>query len=356
MRGDGLKIGSDGAAEIGLGHWVKTASAYLAAGNKIPLPVKHTDDPEANRGWARELFSEGDSLFATVDLVGEGIKLAGTCDVSVYSPTLAVDGEGNRFAHPIVHIALCTDPVITGLSGFVPIETSRGMEKFTTQVPVLKLQEQIMPDVLPVPAPVADPAAAGGTDPAEAIVAAIMEKVTAMVKDKTKTAQEKKVAFGDLMKKLEKALGVFEDATADPNTTAVDAAAVAASRAAQAAATPDPFMVGLARDKYTGKLDALVASGKITKAARDDLAAQYLADAPLTLALSSKSTAQLDGLIAALDKNVAAVGMGERTGPQSLALARNIPVGDEKAKSRAEAGKEIMAMTARAAGMPSAKT
>ena len=107
-----------------LRHWVLTCSRYLAAGNRIPVPATHTLDPEANRGWVVDVFAEGRSLYGVVDLVGEdGIKLAGTCDTSIYSPAEYVDGKGNRYVRPILHVALCTDPVIPGLSGFQPVET-----------------------------------------------------------------------------------------------------------------------------------------------------------------------------------------------------------------------------------------
>jgi len=333
-----------------LDHWVKTAAAYLSAGNKIPVPVTHTEDPEANRGWVVDVFAEGQSLFATMDLVGEaGIKLAGTCDVSIFSPPELVDGHGNKYTRPIVHVALCTDPVIPGLAGFVPIETSRGGTRETIKVPVLKLEQIQMPDPLnPMGSPAADPAAATGGDPAETIVSAITDKVISLVKDKTMTAQEKKAAFGDLMKKLEKALGIFEETPKPDAAPAADAAPFAASRAA----APDPFVVKLARENYTGKLDGLVAAGKITPAVRDDLVSQHLADAPLTLALSQKSTSQIDGLISALSKNASVVPAGERTGPQALALARSTPTGEDLKKNRTEAGKELATMTARAAGLP----
>ena len=122
-------------------HWVTTCSAYLSAGNKIPVPATHTDDPEANRGWVVDVFAEGESLYGVVDLVGEeGIKLAGTCDTSIYSPAEYVDGKGNRYVRPIVHVALCTDPVIPGLGGFVPIQASQDKQK-PACVPVLKLRE-----------------------------------------------------------------------------------------------------------------------------------------------------------------------------------------------------------------------
>jgi len=338
-----------------LTHWAKTAAAYLSAGNKIPVPATHTDNPEANRGWVVDVFAEGRSLFGTIDLVGEGIKLAGTCDVSIYSPPELVDGAGNRYVRPIVHVALCTDPVIPGLKGFVPIETSRGSTRETVQVPVLKLQETIMPDPLATLDPNAGSSGGGAGTPGDAIREAIKQQVIAIMDD---DSIDDVVAFKkikDLFKARAKALGVLESLnetteTADAATT--DTAAVAASRAAPA---PDPFVVKLARENYTGKLNALVAAGKITPAVRDDLTAQYLGDAPLTLALASKSTAQLDALVAALGKNAAVVALGERTGPQSLALARSTPVGDEVQKSREEAGKELLAMTARAAGLPTPK-
>ncbi|HUT12976.1 MAG TPA: hypothetical protein VMY42_20945, partial [Thermoguttaceae bacterium] len=94
------------------------------------------------------------------------------------------------------------------------------------------------------------------------------------------------------------------------------------------------------------------AAGKITPAVRDDLVSQHLADAPLTLALSQKSTSQIDGLISALSKNASVVPAGERTGPQALALARSTPTGEDLKKNRTEAGKELATMTARAAGLP----
>lgn len=252
-----------------LKHWAATCSAYLSAGNKIPVPVTHTDDPAANRGWVVDVWEDGKSLFGAIDLVGdEAIKLAGTTDVSIYSPAEHVDGKGNRYSRPILHVALCTDPVVPGLGGFVPVQSSRGPSQQPESVPVPVLVLELQGALPKMPDPSSDPnAPAPGGDPAEAIVAAITDKVMALVKDKSKTAQEKKAAFGDLMKKLEKALGVFEDAAA-PDAPAPDAPAgppVAASKASK----PDPFVVKLARENYTGKLNALVAAGSSRLSAAD---------------------------------------------------------------------------------------
>lgn len=205
---------------------------------------------------------------------------------------------------------------------------------------------------MPDPFPMSDPNAGSdspATTPGDAIREAIKQQVVAILDDDSidDAAAFKKIK--DLFKARAKALGVLESLD-EPKAEGVDAgaAAVAASRSA---AAPDPFLLNLARENYTGKLNALVAAGKITPAVRDDLVSQHLSDGPLTLALSSKSTSQLDGLVSALAKNAVAVPMGERTGPQSLALARSIPTGDEATKNRKEAGKELLAMTARAAGM-----
>ncbi len=104
-----------------LDHWVSVFRAMRAAGVRVPVPVTHTDDPEANRGWLVDLQRSGESLVGTIDLVGaDAIRLAGTCDVSIYSPAEHIDGHGNRYVRPILHVALCTDPVVPGLSPFQP--------------------------------------------------------------------------------------------------------------------------------------------------------------------------------------------------------------------------------------------
>lgn len=110
-----------------LRHWSLTAKKFLANGNKIPMPATHTDDPEANRGWVEEIFNDGRSLFGLCRFIGDdAIRMAGRSDVSIYSPAEAVDGKGNRYVRPILHVALCLDPVIGSLKPFEAIAASLG--------------------------------------------------------------------------------------------------------------------------------------------------------------------------------------------------------------------------------------
>jgi hypothetical protein len=117
----------------------------------------------------------------------------------------------------------------------------------------------------------------------------------------------------------------------------------------------DPMLLRLAGKSRKQDLEWLVAAGKITPAVRDKLARLHATDAALSLSLTPAGIDHFDALVAALAENGSVVPMGERTGPQSLALSRSIPVGDEQVRSRKEQGDALMAMTARAAGLKSAK-
>lgn len=205
-----------------------------------------------------------------------------------------------------------------------------------------------MPDTVPMPA---TPEAVGGK-PSDALKMAFKDQVHAVIDDDALDVPGKIKKIKQILQAQEKALGLIDpDAASKPAESEGDQVP-SGMTASREATKPDPFVVKLARENYTGKLDALVEARKITPAARDSIAKQYLADQPLSLALSTKNTDQLDGLIAALNLNVSAIGAGEKTGPQSLALTRSTPVGDETKKGREEGRKEIMAMTARAAGLP----
>jgi hypothetical protein len=296
----------------GIGRMAETFRRYTAAGNRVPLPIGHEnwEDPERNRGWAIDAFAEGDSLVGIVELVGDGIKLAGTSDVSIYAEPSFTDSKGNSYEWVIRHVALCTDPVILGLDGFVPLAASQNFQP--VQVPVLKLSGgSPMPDPTPNPTP-------AGADPAEAVVQAICDKVITLVKDKAKTAQEKKAAFGDMMKQLEKALGVFDSMNQPEPKPAADAPPAEPVAASQSV---PPVMLQLAGENRQMKIDRLVSVGKITPAVAADLKAGWTQGQALSLSLSEAGCKQFDALIGALDKNEAVLSFKEKTGPQSRAVA-----------------------------------
>ncbi len=315
-------------------HWVATCSAYLSAGNKIPVPATHTDDPEANRGWVVDVFAEGESLYGVVDLVGEeGIRLAGTCDTSIYSPAECVDGKGNRYLRPIVHVALCTDPVIPGLAGFVPIQASQDKQK-PACVPVLKLREpRTMPSDPMNPMPVqpgqAEPVHAEQppvtASPSEAIDEAAAQQLVEIFRDDSMDPKSKLKALGDLMKKHAKIRALLgeDDEEEDPSEPGGMCHSAKLSRSA--GRVPDPMLVKLAAENYGMKLDGLVAARKISPAVAKRLAAQYIGPNGQELALSlsqgPRGAAHLDGLILALNENTIVPETGEKSGPQTLVLS-----------------------------------
>jgi hypothetical protein len=104
-----------------LDHWAATFSRMREAGYKAPVPVGHEGaaDPEKNRGWLVDVYPEGDSLVGVIELHGEeAIKLAGVADTSIFTQKRFTDDKGQSYDWPILHVALCTDPVIQGLKPF----------------------------------------------------------------------------------------------------------------------------------------------------------------------------------------------------------------------------------------------
>jgi hypothetical protein len=96
-------------------------------GHKVFLPGKHRDyDAKDNFGWAIAMERQGDSLYAVEQLIGEDAKLtAARNDRSVLIRPNFKDEQGNEYPEAIEHVALCPDPVISGMSGTVPIAASK---------------------------------------------------------------------------------------------------------------------------------------------------------------------------------------------------------------------------------------
>lgn len=114
-----------------LDYWADTGNTMIQNGVKVPVPLKHTDDPEKNRGqivrFERGLNDDGrEALFGVVKFRDqEAAKLAASTDVSIFVPDKPVyDGLGREYIHPIRHVC-CTDyPVIPKLGGFEAIAAS----------------------------------------------------------------------------------------------------------------------------------------------------------------------------------------------------------------------------------------
>lgn len=111
-----------------LENWVVQFHSMNKNGVDVTMPSMHdfVGDPDKNRGYVRDMFIEGDSLMIVAELIGQdAIDAAPRCNVSISTELEVVDCKGNKYAEPIVHIALCTDPLFTNLGEFVPIAASR---------------------------------------------------------------------------------------------------------------------------------------------------------------------------------------------------------------------------------------
>lgn len=110
-----------------LNHWKNTFEEMKYNGIEVPMPLNHTEDPEARRATVVDFEigknKEGrNSLFAIFkpknDQVIETLK---DTSVSIYVPPKFVDGKGNEYIYPIRHVAFTDYPVIPGLEKMQPV-------------------------------------------------------------------------------------------------------------------------------------------------------------------------------------------------------------------------------------------
>lgn len=233
---------------LSLDNWVKQFRRMKRNGVKIPVPSVHDfeGDSDKNRGWVTDLFIEGESLFMVCDLIGEDSLLAAErADVSLYSPPEFVDGKGNNYERPIVHVAMTTHPVIPGMSKFVPLVAS-----LENKMDLSKLGKALKLDLT-----------------------------------KEKAEDQIVAAFTAIGAELKKAK---EKPTEKPTKPA-----------------PDATLLSLAADNRTMKLSQLVAAGKITPAVSDKLTTIYIGEekAALILCLQENRHSEFDALILALSEN-----------------------------------------------------
>ncbi len=274
-----------------LSHWAETFGRMREAGVKVPVPVGHTNDAEKNRGWVEGMKAIGDELVADVDLVGDDApRLVACSDVSVFIPPTHSDGQGNSYTSPITHVALVTDPVVTGLGDWVPLAAS-GEEDILvlTHARPLSLRSGSMDwtkirDALGILGEVTD-------DNAEEVILAGIQK---------------------LQEELAKAKGEPppEPKKEEPPSDGEDPKAVAASL------RTNELLLSLAGDNRKMRLERLVASGKITPAVRDKVAAKFITGEALALSLSNGNDG-FDSMLEILETNTP-VSLSQATGAQVL--------------------------------------
>jgi len=288
-----------------LSHWAESFDKMAKAGVPVPVPVDHTRNPAANRGWVKSMRVEGDSLIGTIEVIGEdAIKMVARVDCSISIRDRLADAYGTDYIDVIEHVALVADPAMPGLGEFVAIELSRakqlGLARSMKMESLLKIAEKLG-------------LATEGMDEA-ALLAAIMEKVGTMAMPDVVDASK---AEADAAKK--------ELAAAQEQVKALK---LSAGKPVEV--DPDVIDVGIRHVK--SRAESLAKDGKITPAVRNKLESALVGSAsnPHTICLSRKAAtaagfpaAIADMVLDALEDMPVksdAAGKGGRTD-----LSRNVP-------------------------------
>lgn len=240
-----------------LAHWVAEFAKWIKNGNKVPIPLGHeyADQPEKNVGWVTSLFIEGNSLFGILELIDP--QLALLTDVSIAVPDEVIDGNGIKYRQPIVHVALTTQPVVTGLEGFEKMSLSLNEGDFNMKI--LKT--------------IAKALGLEDEEPTEEMVLSAVEKIT-----------EKSTSTEDPLQKT------------------------------------DP-VVKLVSENRALKLSNLVKAGLITPAIKDVITAKYVETKALALSMANKQEDGFDTLYDVLVQNHPSKLLDEISGVQSLELS-----------------------------------
>ena len=294
-----------------LQHWVASFSKMKEAGVKVPVPAKHTDDPDKRRGTliALELGQRDDgtpNLFGYIEFNdAETAKQGINNDVSIYVPEeLKANGVEEPLQFVIAHVALTDYPVVNDLGDFEAIAASFACPK-DRKKPMLKelakklgieFEEDSSDDV------VADR------------VAASFSTLKAAIEDLKKNQKEPEGSDDPEKKKEE------------------EKKEMAASFAKKFAKIEKP-----SREL---RIDNLVSVGKITKAVADDLKKTFCTEDTLSLAFSmdeDKFKDSFDSTFAALEKNEPVLSFSSRTGPQADAddFENNPLLKDAESRSKA---------------------
>ncbi|KKM89471.1 hypothetical protein LCGC14_1248400 [marine sediment metagenome] len=267
-----------------LNHWASTFSRYVVAGNQVPIPLGHGSAglPDRNAGWVTGLVVEGDSLFAIMNLLDP--ELALTTDVSICVEKEVTDSKGGVFKNIITHIALCINPVITGLDKFIKLSLSIG----ETNMDILKkLAEKL----------------GLSEDTEEAVMLAL---------DALEKPDKDKVGTSPIVAWVVEKLGLSKDV--EPTEEAVKSALDNLKKPKVEVDSVNP-LVQLIVDNRALRLSNLVKAGLITPATVTLITTKYMEPAALALSLSTKVDDGFDALHDVLLLN-RPVKLDEVTGPQ----------------------------------------
>lgn len=257
-------------------HWVDTFNSMQHDGIEVPMPLKHTENPEARRATVIRLEKDVNekgkpalySVFKYRDAEAE--KALKDSDISIYVPPEMKAGNGKTYQRPIRHIAFTDYPVIPDLGKRQVIAASLTSESESEDDVVDTKWLRKMADILGIDKRVPD------------------DKLTLALEHVANTIMDDDEEDDDEEDDEED-----EEEEEKPKKKKKEKKAISAS------------FISMAKDARMTKLDRLVEKHCITPKVRDDLAKEYCSDEALTLALSNDDAGvdAFDKLIQTLSNN-----------------------------------------------------
>jgi hypothetical protein len=106
--------------------WVR---AFHESDAKVWIPLRHSKDPKDNAGWVEDIFIEGGSLYAVMNItdpeVAEKIRQGSIVHTSLGLEFDFTDDNGRTYPEIIRHIALTLDPHISKQKPFIELSRDR---------------------------------------------------------------------------------------------------------------------------------------------------------------------------------------------------------------------------------------
>lgn len=330
-------------------NWVAVFDEMKKNGVAVPVPISDDEDhhkvtPKNNGGYVIGMENDGKSLFAILEMVGkDAIDAAGRNDVSVFVEQGFTDGKGVNYGEAVTHVCLTPTPIVPGLDGFIPIAASRsGGKKPLTQAAAFSYDDGNEPPPL-VEQGKMDIAAlrkllgAGEELTEENALEVLGERLegdSTKINDLTKSHTDLKAEFE-----------VFK--TENPKS--------------EDAPKLDPDVEDDLAEGAQGKLDKLVADGKVTPAASEKLAAALIGPEgkrngfALSRKISGMSRSIINVVCDALGANDPVELNKIHTKIQTVAMTRTTPGGEPDSGKPTEGQQELMdeqiAMANQAAGV-----
>jgi hypothetical protein len=103
-----------------LARWAETGANMLAAGVAVPINCDHSDRARDVVGYVKQFKLDGDQLLGLCQFIGpEAALVAARNQVSVGIDPDFTDGEARNWGEAIVHLALTPVPIVPDQEGFV---------------------------------------------------------------------------------------------------------------------------------------------------------------------------------------------------------------------------------------------